>query len=449
MLASNLKIQEKSFSLSRAKSFYTLPVMLSECIKEILFSQWSGRKILGLEVICLAFILGFQQSHAQSQCTLEMTHEIVPGAGLTEGVSLEVSGGTPFEARDESASFYRYGWTDKAGKQLSVQKDISDLGPGTYNVKVTDKSGCKLEKSYTLEGKAVISLSALNLEFGNIPINTTTFKSFTLTNNGNTALNVSAIKYPEGFTGNWSKGTIAVGKVQEIKVTFSPREAKSYTATISVESNDRTGKKTLTVSGKGISTPNTVNPGISLSPASLDFSDIPINTTVTKVLTISNTGNTDLNVTNITSTGEGFTAAGEAGTITIGNSKDVVVTFNPTREGAYLGGVTVESNAEEEQKTVNIVGRGMLVTDINPDRSLSGIKIFPNPATNMLHVELPNDITEPIDIQLANISGQVVYEQRVEGAQLTIDVSDYKSGVYLLVVRSGSKAKKEIVILSD
>ena len=63
-------------------------------------------------------------------------------------------------------------------------------------------------------------------------------------------------------------------------------------------------------------------------------------------------------------------------------------------------------------------------------------------AADVLNVKLPNQI-RPLDIQLVDVNGQVAYEcKAVTSDKLSIDVSGYRSGVYLVLLTSGSKVAK-------
>ena len=64
----------------------------------------------------------------------------------------------------------------------------------------------------------------------------------------------------------------------------------------------------------------------------------------------------------------------------------------------------------------------------------------------MLHVKLPAQ--GPVSLQLTDKNGQVVYERKaVTEDELSIDVSGYKSGVYVLVLESGGKVTKRKVVI--
>jgi len=94
-----------------------------------------------------------------------------------------------------------------------------------------------------------ISLTG-NLAFGSVTDNTTTKKTFTITNTGNATIAVNSITYPEGFSGNFS-GPIAPGQTQQVTVTFAPTSAIDYGGNISVNSNATASPSTIAVSGTG------------------------------------------------------------------------------------------------------------------------------------------------------------------------------------------------------
>jgi hypothetical protein len=94
-----------------------------------------------------------------------------------------------------------------------------------------------------------IALSG-NLAFGNVTVGTTAQRTLTIANNGNTTLTVSAISYPNGFSGAWS-GTIPPNSSHNITMTFAPTTATSYTGNLTVASDKTDGNNVLPVSGIG------------------------------------------------------------------------------------------------------------------------------------------------------------------------------------------------------
>ena len=165
------------------------------------------------------------------------------------------------------------------------------------------------------------------------------------------------------------------------------------------------------------------------------FADTKVGETLVKDLTISNTGNAALNITAITYP-VGFMVDWTSGEIAAGGQKVVKVTFKPTEVKAYTGTLTVTSDAGSGRNTLSVSGKGILLTGIEPESLFSGLNLFPNPTADVLHVKLPNQ-NDSVTIQLVDANGQVVYERNtVKGDELSIDVSGYRSGVYVLVLQT-------------
>ncbi len=67
------------------------------------------------------------------------------------------------------------------------------------------------------------------------------------------------------------------------------------------------------------------------------------------------------------------------------------------------------------------------IIQIEPHKSKSQIHIFPNPATEILTI----DVTQPTLIQIINVSGQIVKEKIMQNTG-TINISNLSKGVYFL-----------------
>ena len=116
---------------------------------------------------------------------------------------------------------------------------------------------------------------------------------------------------------------------------------------------------------------------ISLAVESADFGEIEIKTTATLSITISNTGEGPLNITDVTSDIAGVTPSETEFTIPIGESHDITLTFRPTTEGTISGTLTILSNdAENGTISLSLSGTAIIIladsrTDFNGDGQLS------------------------------------------------------------------------------
>jgi hypothetical protein len=84
-----------------------------------------------------------------------------------------------------------------------------------------------------------ISLSG-NLTFDDTEINQTSQRVLTISNSGNSGLQVFGLIYPLGFSGNWT-GVISHGESQNVIVTFKPESVQNYGGTIKVSSDATSG----------------------------------------------------------------------------------------------------------------------------------------------------------------------------------------------------------------
>jgi hypothetical protein len=189
-----------------------------------------------------------------------------------------------------------------------------------------------------------------NLTFGNVSVGSSAQLSMTISNAGNTTLNVSSISLPAGFSTTFTTASIPVGSKVTAFIKFSPTAAQSYTGTATVNSSATTGTKTLPVSGTGV--------GATIALAgNLSFGTVAVNSSSQKVLTISNTGTTNLTVASI-SYPPGFSGS-FSGVIAAGGFTNVQVTFSPTVATNYGGTVTVNSDKLGGTNTIAASGTGI------------------------------------------------------------------------------------------
>jgi len=80
---------------------------------------------------------------------------------------------------------------------------------------------------------------------------------------------------------------------------------------------------------------------------------------------------------------------------------------------------------------------------------VSTVSVFPNPTTGNLNVQLPNQ-SEGQHIKVINLLGKVVYEQDASDASnLSIDLSNYEDGMYLLEWSNGKESVTKQIIKQD
>lgn len=113
-------------------------------------------------------------------------------------------------------------------------------------------------QSVALSGTGVAAtpgatLSPSSLDFGGAVVDSTTSaKTVTLSNGGNTQLAITSITASSGFAeSDDCAGTVDAGKSCSINVTFKPTAAGAISGTLTVNDNASTGSQTVSLSGTG------------------------------------------------------------------------------------------------------------------------------------------------------------------------------------------------------
>jgi len=100
--------------------------------------------------------------------------------------------------------------------------------------------------------------------------------------------------------------------------------------------------------------------------------------------------------------------------------------------------------SEEPDEVETIDSNSVSKVEI-PDRIVEQIHIYPNPATDILHIQS----TKPLQtITLRNAEGKIVKEEVIENDIANINLSDFSSGVYYLnyVLNGKSEVKRVMVV---
>lgn len=76
----------------------------------------------------------------------------------------------------------------------------------------------------------------------------------------------------------------------------------------------------------------------------------------------------------------------------------------------------------------------------------SNIQVYPNPATNIVHIT--TDIAGTYNYSIYNIQGQEIMQYTVNQSSFSIDISNYNNGLYTLVIYSG-KGNTRIKLMKE
>ncbi len=172
----------------------------------------------------------------------------------------------------------------------------------------------------------------------------------------------------------------------------------------------------------------------------------PLGITTTFDVTIHNDGDAALNVTSILyPTAFGGPVAGI--TVAPASSQVVTMTFTPTVAQLYTGDITINSNGGTG--ILSVSADGAIITAIDDGLlKAESINVYPNPATDIVTLDLSKYNGRALDIQLYDMSGIKTFGiSDYKETSLKLDVSGYHNGLYLVQFMDGkSTVQKKIMI---
>jgi parallel beta-helix repeat protein len=193
------------------------------------------------------------------------------------------------------------------------------------------------------------------LNFGSVATGATSqAQTVTVTNPTGSAASVSSISVSGDFaqTNNCGSSIAANGSCT-VSVTFRPTATGNRTGSVTVNAGGITN--TVSLSGTGTAP----GPVLNTNPANLSFASTVVGATATaQTVTVTNSGTTSATVSGVAVTGD-FSQTNNCGTIAVGASCAVTVSFKPTAGGSRTGTLTVTSNANNSPTTVSLGGSGI------------------------------------------------------------------------------------------
>ena len=117
------------------------------------------------------------------------------------------------------------------------------------------------------------------------------------------------------------------------------------------------------------------------------------------------------------------------------NIYDVWHTIPYTQQGNWRIGYFTVSDIQSGQYTIGAIDKAHLaIGEIAEDIDL--LTVTPNPATDRIKVKTSFD---NCNVLIVNTLGQTIESFSVKGKEITIPVSDYKSGIYFVYLMDRNK----------
>ena len=218
----------------------------------------------------------------------------------------------------------------------------------------------------TLTGNAVasggtghISTSMTAAQFGNVPVGTKNTQSIQVKNDGTVSVTITGVTpYDAGFSvsGISTPLTLAPGATTQFAAAFLPTAASSYAGSVAITSTAADNRILVTLAGKGVRSSKV----LTVSPSSVAFGSVSVNSSVTRQITVTNGGNSSITISGDSVKGTGLSATAlNSTTLAAGQSAVITADFAPKAAGAVSGSITVTSNATNASLAIPVSGTGV------------------------------------------------------------------------------------------
>ncbi|GBD04153.1 hypothetical protein HRbin19_01461 [bacterium HR19] len=198
-----------------------------------------------------------------------------------------------------------------------------------------------------LSGRGIaplLSVSPTSLDFGGVDVGSSRDMQVSLSNIGEAQLRVDEILISgTGFSlVNPPSLPIFLNPASSVSLSirFSPTSRGTLSGKLIIVSNG--GSKSVLLSGQGFA------PVLSITPSEIDFGGVERGTSKDMTLNIRNTGESNLEISNLSISGEGFSIVSPPSLPLIlgsGQSSTLTVRFSPLSPGVKAGTVVISSNA--------------------------------------------------------------------------------------------------------
>ena len=206
-----------------------------------------------------------------------------------------------------------------------------------------------------------ISLTNPSLTFGSVTAGSSKTVSTTAKNSGSAAVTINSVSIStKVFTLSALNlpVTIAAGQSLPLSIVFTPNTAGTFNGSVSISSTASDSVTTLDLSGTG--TAGTTSGQLALNPGSASFGNVTVGSKRSSDFTLTNSGGTSVDVSQVSISGAGFQISGITAPATLTASQSVTfsVTFAPQAEGSATGGVIITSNGSDPTLTIPLSGNG-------------------------------------------------------------------------------------------
>jgi hypothetical protein len=291
----------------------------------------------------------------------------------------------------------------------------------TFDVVVSNSAGTAISNAATLTVNAApapaIQVNPASINFGNVVVGTTLSQALIISNTGTAILTITQIT-ATGATFSVSGFTLPLsvnaGQQTTVTLAFLPTAVGAVSGSVSILSNAPTSPTSVGLSGSGIAATFTLG----IDPTSLSFGNVTTGTSsLPQNVTITNTGNSNVTISQISVTGAGYTVTGGGTPVTLTPSQNLVLSaqLSPTTAGSLSGTISIVSNAAGSPAVVTLSGSGVspvqhsvALSWIENTSTVSGYNVYRS-TTSSGYVKLNSSLVTSLTYTDSNVQSGTTY----------------------------------------
>lgn len=308
--------------------------------------------------------------------------------------------------------------TPGQSQTMNVTFDPSAAETVSGNITVASTQGTNTVISVSGTGiQAGVTLTPASANFGSVTVGSTNSQTIQISNPGNGVLTITqANVIGSGFstTGLTLPLSINPGLSSTFNAEYQPAAAGSASGSITFVSNAATSPTVVALTGTGVAATEI----LTLSTNAVSFGNVTNGTSSTQPVTITNTGNSNVQISAIAAAGTGYTLSGASVPVTLTPSQKLTfsVIFSPTATGSVSGSVTITSNATGSPATITLSGSGVVTVTHSVSLSwtaststVSGYNVYRSLTSGTGYTKLNGSLVSVVDYTDSTVANTTTY----------------------------------------
>jgi len=301
---------------------------------------------------------------------------------------------------------------------LSFQPKVGGAAAATLSIMSNDPAHPTMSVAMAGTGfQSGISLTPSSANFGSVAVGSTNSQTIQIGNPGTSVLTITqAIVTGTGFstTGLTVPVSINPGQSTTFNAKYQPTATGAASGSITLVSNAASSPTVVALTGTGVVATQT----LSFSTNTVSFGNVATGTSSTLPVTVTDTGNSNVQISQIAASGSGYTLSGASAPVTLAPSQSLTfnVIFSPTVTGSVSGSVTITSNATGSPSTITLSGNGAVTVTHSASLSwtaststVSGYNVYRSTTSGAGYTKLNGSLVSLVNYTDSTVANGTTY----------------------------------------